>query len=67
MLDIARAGDSIVVWRLDRLGRSLKDLIETVGLLEERKIELRSLKESIDTCAPDRETAVSHRRRNGRV
>ena len=39
----------IVVWRLDRLGRSLKQLIETVSMLDERGIELRSLKEQIDT------------------
>ena len=43
MLDMARSGDVIVVWRLDRLGRSLKDLIETVTLLQQRGIELRSL------------------------
>ena len=49
MLDVARAGDVIVVWRLDRLGRSLKQLIETVTMLGERGIELRSLKEHIDT------------------
>ena len=49
MLDMARAGDVIVVWRLDRLGRSLKHLIETVTMLGERGIELRSLKENIDT------------------
>jgi DNA invertase Pin-like site-specific DNA recombinase len=49
MLDVARAGDVIVVWRLDRLGRSLKQLIETVTMLGERGIELRSLKENIDT------------------
>ncbi len=49
MLDVARAGDVIVVWRLDRLGRSLKHLIETVTMLGERGIELRSLKENIDT------------------
>lgn len=42
-------GDSLVVWRLDRLGRSLKDLIETVGMLEEQGIGFRSLHESIDT------------------
>src|SRR5713101_5539685 len=49
MLDIARQGDVIVVWTLDRLGRALKELIETVTLLEKRGIELRSLKENIDT------------------
>ena len=52
MLDIAREGDVIVVWRLDRLGRSLKDLIETAQILEQRSIELRSLKENIDTTTP---------------
>jgi DNA invertase Pin-like site-specific DNA recombinase len=49
MLDIARAGDVIVVWRLDRLGRSLKELVETVGKLGECGIELRSCREQIDT------------------
>lgn len=52
MLDLARAGDVIVVWKLDRLGRSLKDLIETVQALEQREIELKSLKENIDTTTP---------------
>lgn len=52
MLDIARAGDVIVVWRLDRLGRSLKELIEIVTKLVERRIELRSCKENIDTTTP---------------
>jgi len=52
MLDIARQEDVIVVWRLDRLGRSLKELIETVMGLSKRGIELRSLKENIDTTTP---------------
>jgi DNA invertase Pin-like site-specific DNA recombinase len=42
-LDTFRAGDSLVVWKLDRLARSLKQLIETVELLESRRIGLRSL------------------------
>ena len=44
-----REGDSLVVWKLDRLGRSLKNLIETVQLLREKKIGFQSLQESIDT------------------
>ena len=48
-LDVARGDDTLVVWRLDRLGRSLKDLIRHVETIEERKIGLRSLQESIDT------------------
>jgi len=45
----AREGDTLVVWRLDRLGRSLKHLIETVTVLEERGVGFQSLQESIDT------------------
>ena len=49
-LDYLRDGeDTLVVWRLDRLGRSLKNLIELMNLLEERGIGFQSLQESIDT------------------
>jgi DNA invertase Pin-like site-specific DNA recombinase len=48
-LDYLRAGDSLVVWKLDRLARSLKQLIETVELLDSRSIGFRSLTEAIDT------------------
>ena len=48
-LDYARRGDSVVVWRLDRLGRSLSDLIALVRRMEEDGIQLRSLTECIDT------------------
>ncbi len=44
-----RDGDSLVVWRLDRLGRSIKHLIETVNGLEKKGIAFNSLQENIDT------------------
>jgi DNA invertase Pin-like site-specific DNA recombinase len=44
-----RKGDTLVVWRLDRLGRSLKDLIEWVEWMDENGISFKSLTESIDT------------------
>ena len=48
-LDYMRAGDTLVVWKLDRLARSLKQLIETVEALGGRGVGLRSLTEAIDT------------------
>ena len=50
-LNFARSGDTLIVWRLDRLSRSLRDLIETVTLLESREVQLKSLHESIDTAS----------------
>lgn len=52
MLELLRPGDTIVVWRLDRLGRSIKHLLEMVALLESRGVGLKSLHESIDTTTP---------------
>jgi DNA invertase Pin-like site-specific DNA recombinase len=48
-LDYARSGDTLVVWKLDRLARSMKQLIETIEKLRLRGIQFRSLTESIDT------------------
>jgi DNA invertase Pin-like site-specific DNA recombinase len=48
-LDYMRAGDTLVVWKLDRLARSLKQLIETVELLDGKDMGFRSLTEAIDT------------------
>jgi len=48
-LNFLREGDILVVWRLDRLGRSLKDLIERLTELHAKNIGFKSLTESIDT------------------
>jgi DNA invertase Pin-like site-specific DNA recombinase len=48
-LNYVRAGDALVVWRLDRLGRSLKDLIERLTELANRNIGFKSVTENIDT------------------
>ena len=48
-LNYLRKGDILVVWKLDRLGRSLKHLIEVVADITEKEIGFKSLKESIDT------------------
>lgn len=48
-LEYMREGDTLVVWKLDRLARSLKQLVETVEDLEQRGIGFRSLTEAIDT------------------
>jgi DNA invertase Pin-like site-specific DNA recombinase len=52
MLDQLRAGDTVVVWRLDRLGRSLRHLIDIFAELDNRGVAFRSLTESIDTSTP---------------
>jgi DNA invertase Pin-like site-specific DNA recombinase len=51
-LEYARKGDTLVVWKLDRLGRSLPHLIEVVTALEERGVGFKCLQESIDTTTP---------------
>ena len=47
-----REGDTLVVWRLDRLGRSLTDLIARMAELRQRNVGFKSLHESIDTTSP---------------
>ena len=46
-LDYVREGDTLIVWRLDRLGRSLKHLIETITRLNNRKVGFKSITENI--------------------
>lgn len=51
-LKALRAGDTLVVWRLDRLGRNLADLVQIVGALEARGVGFESLTEQINTNSP---------------
>ncbi|MGH3277695.1 MAG: recombinase family protein [Trebonia sp.] len=48
LLQYATAGDTVVVWRVDRLGRSLIDVLNTVSLLRERQINVRSVQDGVD-------------------
>ena len=48
-LDFMREGDTLVVWKLDRLGRSLKHLIDVINRLNDNKMYFKSVQESIDT------------------
>lgn len=52
LLDQLRPGDTLVVWRLDRLGRSIRHLIDQLHALAERGVGFRSLQETIDTTSP---------------
>jgi DNA invertase Pin-like site-specific DNA recombinase len=52
MLEQLCPGDSVTVWRLDRLGRSLRHLIDVVADLERRDVTFRSLTEALDTSTP---------------
>jgi DNA invertase Pin-like site-specific DNA recombinase len=51
-IEYARKGDVIVVWKLDRLSRSLKHLIETVNDLEKREIGFKCITQNLDTTSP---------------
>ena len=51
-LEVIREGDSLVVWKLDRLGRSVKSLVALVGELEQQGVHFRSLTDNIDTSTP---------------
>ena len=51
-LEMLREGDTLVVWKLDRLGRSVKQLVELVSELHKQGVQFRSLTDSIDTGTP---------------
>ena len=51
-LEMLREGDTLVVWKLDRLGRSVKQLVDLVGDLHKQDVQFRSLTDSIDTGTP---------------
>ena len=52
MLDLLREGDTVVVWKLDRLGRSMQNLVELINDFDTRGVQFRSLTELIDTSTP---------------
>jgi len=52
ILGFIRKGDTLVVWKLDRLGRSLTHLIKVMSLLNERGVYFKSVQESLDTSTP---------------
>jgi DNA invertase Pin-like site-specific DNA recombinase len=51
-LELLREGDTLVVWKLDRLGRSVKHLVELVGELHQQGVQFKSLTDAIDTGTP---------------
>jgi DNA invertase Pin-like site-specific DNA recombinase len=52
VLDVLREGDTLIVWKLDRLGRSVKQLVDLVGELHKRGVQFRSLTDAINTGSP---------------
>lgn len=51
-LEMLREGDTLVVWKLDRLGRSVKQLVNLIGALHTQGVQLKSLIDAIDTGTP---------------
>jgi len=52
LLSLIKAGDKVMVWKLDRLGRSIQDLIFILGFFKDKQVEFSSLHENIDTTTP---------------
>ncbi len=51
-LEMLREGDTLVIWKLDRLARGVKQLVDLVGELHKRGVQFKSLTDAIDTCTP---------------
>jgi DNA invertase Pin-like site-specific DNA recombinase len=51
-LEVVRQGDTLVVWKLDRLGRSLKGLLDLINQLRQRGINFKSITDDVDTTTP---------------
>ncbi len=51
-LEMLREGDTLAVWKLDRLGRSVKNLVDLVGELHKQGVQFKSLTDAIDTGTP---------------
>lgn len=51
-MEMLREGDTLVVWKLDRLGRSVRQLVDLVGKLHNQSVQFKSLTDSIDTSTP---------------
>ena len=59
LIEQVRKGDTVVIWKLDRLGRSLKDLVELVNDIQDKGAGLQSLNDAIDTTIANRKTDLS--------
>jgi|GEM_PF-1182445 len=67
MMEVVREGDSVIVWKLDRLGRSLKDLIELVGEIQSKGADFISIKDSINTQTAHRQIYLQYFCLPGRI
>jgi hypothetical protein len=67
MLEMLREGDTVVVYKLDRLGRSLRELVNLIAQFEERKIAFVSLKDAIDTSTAQGPVLFEHLCFTGRI
>ena len=60
LLENAEAGDTVVVWRVDRLGRSLIDVLNTVNLLRERGVHVRAISDGMDLATSSGSFVMNH-------